>query len=170
MEGGLVRTGSKGKGADGKPNEQNLDFGIWRNHLRQMATALDLSTLAKADPHQRRAAVYEGLPVKMLRALMKRGDISVGDLSRVIANRRTLERRLKDGERLNREESDRLARFLPILDLTEHIFGSTDAAMRWLRKPMRAFDGVAPLDLLSTSAGAQEVELRLQQSRHGMVA
>ena len=138
--------------------------------MRQMATALDLSALSAADIKERRVAVYDGLPVKMLRALMKRGDISIGDLSRVIAPRRTLERRLKDGERLNREESDRLARFLPILELCEHIFGGTDPAMRWLRKPMRAFDGVAPLDLLATGAGAEEVNLLLQQSMHGMVA
>jgi len=135
-----------------------------------MPSAIDLDSLATADIQQRRAAVYDGLPVKMLRALMKRGDISIGDLSRVIAPRRTLERRLKEGERLNREESDRLARFLPILDLCEHIFGNTDAAMRWLRKPMRAFGGVAPLDLLTTSAGSEEVEELLEQSRHGIVA
>ena len=135
-----------------------------------MATALDLGTLAAADIQARRVAVYEGIPGKMLRALMKRGDIGISDLSRVIAPRRTLERRLKEGERLNREESDRLARFLPILDLCEHIFGDTDSAMRWLRKSMRAFGGVAPLDLLATSAGSDEVEELLEQSRHGMVA
>ena len=135
-----------------------------------MATAHDLSDLAKADHRQRRTAVYEGLPVKMLRLLMNRGEISIGDLSRVIANRRTLERRLKDGDRLNREESDRLARFLRTLNLAEEIFEDVDAAMRWLRSPKRAFGNVAPLDLLATSAGAEEVDLRLHQSMHGMVA
>jgi putative toxin-antitoxin system antitoxin component (TIGR02293 family) len=135
-----------------------------------MHAALNLDTLTKADTTRRRLAVYEGLPVKMLRALLKRGDISIGDLSRVIAQRRTLERRLKDGDRLNREESDRLARFLPILELCEHIFGGTDPAMRWLRKPKRAFGGVAPLDLLATSSGSEEVNELLQQSMHGMLA
>lgn len=143
---------------------------MWRCYVRHVPTTIELPTLAENDVRKRRIAVYEGLPVKMLRALMKRGDITIGDLSRVIAHRRTLERRLKDGERLNREESDRLARFLPILDLCEQIFGNTDAAMRWLRKPKRAFGGVAPLDLLATSAGADEVNLLLQQSMHGMLA
>lgn len=135
-----------------------------------MATAHDLSTLARADHHERRVAVHDGLPVKMLRALMKRGDIGIGDLSRVIANRRTLERRLKDGDRLNRDESDRLARFLRTLALAEEIFEDIDAAMRWLRRPKRAFGNVAPLDLIATSSGAEEVDLRLHQSMHGMVA
>lgn len=135
-----------------------------------MSAVLDLDALAGADTQQRRVAVYAGLPVKMLQALMRRGNISIGDLSRVIAQRRTLERRLRDGERLNREESDRLARFLPILDLCEHIFGGTDAAMDWLRSPKRAFGGTAPLDLLATSSGSEEVNELLQQSLHGIVA
>lgn len=135
-----------------------------------MEPALNIDTLARADTNRRRLAVYEGLPVRMLRALLKRGDISIGDLSRVIAQRRTLERRLKDDVRLNREESDRLARFLPILDLCEHMFGGTLEAMRWLRKPMRAFGGVAPLDLLATSTGSDEVTELLEQARHGIVA
>ena len=138
--------------------------------MRQMATALDIDTLARADTMDRRVAVYGGLPVKMLRALLKRGDITIADLARVIAPRRTLERRLKDGDRLNREESDRLARFLPVLETCEHIFGGTIKAMHWLRRPKRAFGGVPPLDLLATSTGAEEVNELLQQSRHGMLA
>jgi len=135
-----------------------------------MATALDLDMLTKADTQQRRVAVYEGLPVKMVRALLNRGEITMGDLARFIAPRRTLERRLKDGDRLNREESDRLARFLPILELCEYTFGGTGPAIRWLRKPLRTFNGVASLDLLATSAGAQEVNELLERGRHGMLA
>ncbi|MCA1652977.1 MAG: antitoxin Xre/MbcA/ParS toxin-binding domain-containing protein [Sphingomicrobium sp.] len=135
-----------------------------------MATALSLDTLAKADTTDRRVAVYQGLPVNMLRALLKRDDISIADLARVIAPRRTLERRLKENERLSRDESDRLARFLPILDLCTYTFGDDERAMRWLRKPMRVFGGVAPLDLLATSAGSREVYELLERGRHGMLA
>ncbi len=138
--------------------------------MRQMATAHNLETLAKADTTDRRVAVYEGLPAKMLRALLKRGEITMSDLARVIAPRRTLERRLKDGDRLSRGESDRLARFLPILDLCVHIFGDMAEAMDWLRSPLRVFGEVAPLDLLSTSAGSEEVNELLQRGRHGMLA
>ena len=135
-----------------------------------MADAIDVDLLKKAGSQTRRVAVYEGLPVKMVRALLSRDEFTIGDLARFIAPRRTLERRMKEGERLNREESDRLARFLPILDLCEYTFGGTGPAVRWLRKPLRTFNGIAPFDLMSTSAGAQEVHELLERGRHGMLA
>lgn len=138
--------------------------------MRQMATALTLDELAKGDVSTRREAVLQGLPVKMLRALLKGGELTLADLSRVIAPRRTLERRLRDGERLSLDESDRLARFLSILALTEHIFGSRREATDWLRQPLWVLGDNAPLDLLRTQAGADEVEDLLERSRHGMLA
>lgn len=133
-----------------------------------MATAL--KNLARSDPRVRRRAVEHGLPVKMLRTLLADKKITISDLSRFLAPRRTLERRLKESERLSEEESDRLARFLSVLELCEYTFGGRAEAMDWLRTPLGAFDGHAPIDLLRTSAGSQEVENLLELGRHGMLA
>jgi putative toxin-antitoxin system antitoxin component (TIGR02293 family) len=115
-------------------------------------------------------AIEMGLPVKMLRVLLKDGEIGINDLARIIAPRRTLERRLKEGERLTMEESDRLARFLTILELCEYLFGDRHEAMDWLRSPMLSFNERAPIDLLRTSAGSEAVNNLLQRGRHGMLA
>lgn len=122
------------------------------------------------DAFDRARAIELGLPVKMMRVLLKDGEISVNDLARVIAPRRTLERRLRDGDRLTTEESDRLARFMTILELCEYLFGDRHEAMDWLRSPMLSFNEAMPIDLLKTSAGSEAVNELLQRGRHGMLA
>jgi len=122
------------------------------------------------DALTRAHAIELGLPVKMLRVLMKDGEISVSDLARFLAPRRTLERRLKDGERLTMEESDRLARFMTILELCEEMFGNRHEAMDFLRSKLPAFNEESPIDLLKTSAGTEAVNNLLQRGLHGMLA
>lgn len=135
-----------------------------------MATALALRDALPSNSLRRAQAVEHGLPIKMLRALLKDGEITLADLSRVIAPRRTLERRIKENDRLTVDESDRLARFMTILELCEHIFGDRHEAMDWLRSPMLAFQERAGLDLLRTAAGGEAVNNLLQRGRHGMLA
>lgn len=122
--------------------------------------------LPKAATPARARAIEQGLPVKMLRVLMRGYDLGVADLARIIAPRRTLERRLANNERLSAEESDRLARLMNLLELAETVFDARADAVRWLAAPRRAFDERAGFDLLRTEAGGRVVEdqlLRLQQ-------
>lgn len=138
--------------------------------MRLMATKLKGLDELPHEPLVRARAIELGLPIKMIRVLMKDGEITIGDLARFVAPRRTLERRLKAGERLSVDESDRLARFFPILDLCEYTFGNRHEAMDWLRAPLMTFDKQAPIDLLRTSAGAEAVNNLLERGRHGMLA
>lgn len=138
--------------------------------MRHMAVALKIEDLSRAHDTVRRQAVEQGLPVEMLRTLLADGVITLAHLARVVGPRRTLERRLKLGERLTVEESDRLARFMHILDVATHTFGDKAEAVEWLAGPKRAFDGAAPMDLVRTSVGAQEVENFFIRAAHGMLA
>lgn len=135
-----------------------------------MATTLKAAPPVLVDALDRARAIEIGLPVKMLRVLLKDGEISINDLARVIAPRRTLERRLKENERLSVDESDKLARFMTILELSEYMFGDRHAAMDFLRSKLPAFDDEAPIDLLRTSAGTEAVNNLLQRGLHGMLA
>lgn len=135
-----------------------------------MATALQIETFAKAGLMAQHRAIETGLPVKMVRALMKDGEITLTDFARFLAPRRTLDRRLKENERLTIDESDRLARFMTILALCEHIFGDRHEAMDWLRTDLWTFDNRAPIELLKTGTGTENVNNLLQRSRHGMLA
>jgi putative toxin-antitoxin system antitoxin component (TIGR02293 family) len=134
-----------------------------------MATAASLDRLPRGGDMERVRAIESGLPVKTLRHLLGRG-FTIGDVARVVAPRRTLERRLKSGGRLTVEESDRLARLSQAYDLAMETFDDPAETIDWLRSPLKAFDEHAPLDLLKTSAGASAVENLLQRALHGMLA
>ena len=110
------------------------------------------------------------MPIKAVRDLLADPAITMADLARVIAPRRTLERRLKERTRLTARESDRLSGFVTILDMVSTMFGSNDTAMDWLRRPKRQFDGRAPIDMMATNAGAHAIEELLMRARFGMLA
>ncbi|MET0061361.1 MAG: antitoxin Xre/MbcA/ParS toxin-binding domain-containing protein [Candidatus Thiodiazotropha endolucinida] len=96
--------------------------------------------------------------------------LTKSDMERLVMPRRTLTHRIKKGERLTREESDRIARVARIVAMAEETFGNRDKASRWLHKPKRAFDSQTPIDLLDTEEGARIVEDRLFRIAHGLAA
>jgi putative toxin-antitoxin system antitoxin component (TIGR02293 family) len=99
------------------------------------------------------------------------GDVlKKSDMERLVMPRRTLNHRIKKGERLTRDESDRVARVARIVATAEETFGNRDKASRWLHKPQRGFSGQRPIDLLDTEEGARVVEDRLFRIAHGLAA
>jgi putative toxin-antitoxin system antitoxin component (TIGR02293 family) len=92
------------------------------------------------------------------------------DMDRLVMPRRTLTHRIKKGERLTREESDRVTRVARIVAMAEETFGNREKASRWLHKPKRGFDDQTPIDLLDTEEGARIVEDRLFRIAHGLAA
>ncbi|MCJ8157198.1 antitoxin Xre/MbcA/ParS toxin-binding domain-containing protein [Sphingomonas sp. LaA6.9] len=135
-----------------------------------MATAFSLERFVKAPPLRQAEAVARGLPVKAVRDLVADPAISIADVARIIGPRRTLDRRLKQDERLTPEESDRFARFVTVLQAAAQIFGDRARAMAWLDAPKQRFDGARPIDLLKSDAGTRLVEEVLIQARHGFTA
>ena len=57
-----------------------------------------------------------------------------------------------------------------IASSAEQVFGESERAWRWLRKPKRYFDGKTPIDMLATEAGARLVEEMIVQIDDGMAA
>jgi putative toxin-antitoxin system antitoxin component (TIGR02293 family) len=54
--------------------------------------------------------------------------------------------------------------------MAERVFGESERAWRWLRKPKRRFDGKKPVEMLGTEAGARLVEEAIGQIDHGIFA
>lgn len=133
-----------------------------------MTDAAMLTDVARVDPWGRLAAVEAGLPVKMLRVVMRDYGFTLASLAGVIAVRRTLERRLDSGERFNLEESERLARLVRTLDLAQEIFKDRVRVREWLTGAKASFDDRSPLSLLKTEAGGRWVEERLLQLKYGV--
>lgn len=135
-----------------------------------MATAFSFDRFLNAPLLSRVREVEQGLPVGALRAVADGKVVTLSDLIGVVAARRTLDRRIAENGRLTLDESDRLARFAEILDLTTQVIGDRQSAMDWLRAPKQRLDGERPLDLMRTYSGGEAVVNLLNQARYGMLA
>ncbi|MEO1746221.1 MAG: antitoxin Xre/MbcA/ParS toxin-binding domain-containing protein [Pseudomonadota bacterium] len=94
--------------------------------------------------------------------------LSKDEIYMLIAPRRTLQRRMKDGGQLSLEESDRVHRIERILTHADRVFGDKQKARRWLRTRNRALEGAVPVDLLASETGAREVEQLIGRVEYGM--
>lgn len=135
-----------------------------------MATALSPAKFAKDQADHQLAAVEAGLPVKMLRVLTRDYGFTIGDFAAFIASRRTLERRIADGERLTVEESERLGRLLRLIDLAAEVFKEPARTRDWLRHPHWTLKDRSPLELMRTENGGRLVEEQLLQLKWGFFA
>lgn len=82
---------------------------------------------------------------------------------------RTVQRFEADKDRqLSSEQSSRTWKFAEILARATPVFGSQDAAEKWLSEPARALEGKKPIELLATQPGTQLVEDLLQQIDYGV--
>ncbi|MEW7996166.1 MAG: antitoxin Xre/MbcA/ParS toxin-binding domain-containing protein [Candidatus Thiodiazotropha endolucinida] len=115
-------------------------------------------------------AVRHGFLPTVTEKLFDGSVLKKSDMERLVMPRRTLTHRIKNGERLTREESDRIARVARIVAMAEETFGNREKASRWLHKPKRGFEGQTPIDMLDTEEGARIVEDRLFRIAHGLAA
>ncbi|WP_442582431.1 type II RES/Xre toxin-antitoxin system antitoxin [Mesorhizobium sp. ASY16-5R] len=92
------------------------------------------------------------------------------EIDALVVSRRTLARRKAGNEPLSVAESDRALRLERIAEHADRVFGNRQKAQRWLRSEIIALDGVRPIDLLRTEAGAREVEQELHRIDYGMLA
>ena len=80
---------------------------------------------------------------------------------------RTLARR-RTTRRLHPDESDRVFRFARIAAKASEVLGSEEKAGLWFHRPNRALNHQAPLTLLGTDAGIEQVETVLGRLEHGV--
>jgi putative toxin-antitoxin system antitoxin component (TIGR02293 family) len=109
-----------------------------------------------------------GLPYAALEAVAKRYEVPVARLAQVLGlPARTLARRKKE-RRLSAEESDRLVRLARVTAVAEDVLETREIATEWLRAPNGALGSVAPIDLLGTDLGAEQVETILVRIDYGV--
>nr|GAJ31140.1 hypothetical protein BDOA9_0103140 [Bradyrhizobium sp. DOA9] len=103
-------------------------------------------------------------------ALKRLANYSDDEIHALVVPKRTLARRLSDGEPLTVEETDKAVRLARVDRLAANVFGDAAKAHRWLRKPKKALGGETPLAYLATEAGARVVEEMLHRIDHGILA
>jgi putative toxin-antitoxin system antitoxin component (TIGR02293 family) len=99
-----------------------------------------------------------------------RGGLSDAEAYQLIVPRRTLAHRVAKHQPLSKDESDKAVRVARITAMGEQVFGESERAWRWMRKPKRRFGGQTPIEMLATEAGARLVEEMIAQIDDGPAA
>jgi putative toxin-antitoxin system antitoxin component (TIGR02293 family) len=111
-----------------------------------------------------------GFPTEVVKTLLQRSVLSPSEVFDWIVPRRTFAHRVERHQRLNLEESNRVARVARIYAITVDTLGDREKAARWLRRPIRQFAGRSPMEMLRTETGARQVEDLLGRISHGIAA
>ena len=114
------------------------------------------------------AEVHKGLPYGAVEALQGSLQVTAGELADALQLPvRTLARRRQE-HRLRADESDRVYRLARVWAHAIEVFGSPPRAAEWMRRPNRALRQAAPLSLLDTDIGAEQVDDVLGRIEHGI--
>ncbi len=129
-------------------------WGVLRTRLADYAAVIDRTRT--------------GLPYGALEALARRYRIELPLVARVVGLPARTHARRKKERQLSAAESDRLLRLARVAAEAESVLGAPDKAGQWLQKPNRALRGAAPLALLDTDLGAEQVVTVLGRIEHGV--
>lgn len=109
-----------------------------------------------------------GLPVESFDDLREHLNLSDNYLAQIVQiPKRTLTRRRLKG-RFNTDESERVMRSTQVYEMAADVFGNSEKARRWLKKPARGLGGRIPLEYADTYIGANEVIKLLGRIDHGI--
>ncbi len=113
--------------------------------------------------------IRQGFPVSVFASLRDRAKLSEDVIcSSLRIAKRTAARRKKDAERLKPVESELLLRLARVLASATEVLGTEDKGRQWLTTANRALAGAAPIDLLDTGLGFEEVMDVLTRIEHGV--
>ena len=116
-----------------------------------------------------RVRIKSGLPYRSLESVRERFHLSLPETAAVLhVPLRTLARR-RLGRKLDAHESDRLYRLARIAAHAVVVFGTDEKAATWLRRPNRALNHEAPIQILDTDEGARQVDDVLGRIEYGVV-
>ena len=113
--------------------------------------------------------VRRGLSIESFKRVANYYQLSDVQMSKVIGTSiRTIVRLQKEDKPLNATWSDRLYRLARVAAQAQEVFESADTATSWLKRPNRGLNGHAPVDLLDTDAGTEQVVELLDRIEYGV--
>ena len=114
------------------------------------------------------AVTRKGVAPEMIAALID-GGFARREVEWIVPSR-TLSHRRQNGRPLTANETGCFLRTVKIWAMARAVFGGSERALAWLRKPRRSFGGISAMELLRTEAGGQVVEETLGQLDEGYFA
>lgn len=113
--------------------------------------------------------VRRGFSIESFKRVANYYQLSDADLSKAIGTSvRTIVRLQKEDKPLNATWSDRLYRMARVAAQAQDVFESADTATSWLKRPNRSLNGHAPVELLDTDAGTEQVSELLDRIEYGV--
>ncbi|NJO93160.1 MAG: DUF2384 domain-containing protein [Hydrococcus sp. RM1_1_31] len=113
--------------------------------------------------------VRQGLPISAFKQVADYYKLPESQMASLVGtSKRTLERLQKENKPLNLNWSDRLYRLARVAAIAEQVFESSSTALDWLKRPNRTLEGVAPITLLDTDAGVEQVSELLGRIEYGV--
>lgn len=111
-----------------------------------------------------------GLPVDVIDNIRHWSAMTRGEIMKVTGiNERNIARRKSAGRNLSPDESERVARFVRVMDAAVRLFdGNKEDATQWLSRPVKGLGNVAPITLLATESGALDVLDLIGRLEHGV--
>jgi putative toxin-antitoxin system antitoxin component (TIGR02293 family) len=111
----------------------------------------------------------KGLSVNTVHVLRTRAGLTDEETYRLIAPRRTLNRREALRQSLSRDEADKAIRIARVTARAQQVFSAKpEYAGEWLRAPNKTLRERTPMHALATESGARMVEELLIGIEHGM--
>ncbi len=127
-------------------------------HLTQKARQVGLSALIRS-----------GLPPKSAFSIQKTIGASNQALEKIIGiSYRTLLRHVEKSNNLSPVASDRIVRFLSVLNDAAKTMGTVEDGVAWMNRPCKPLGDQKPVEMLDTVAGTSEVVDILGRIRHGV--
>ena len=113
--------------------------------------------------------VRRGLPIESFKRVASYYQLSDAQMSKAIGTSvRTIVRLQKEDKPLDATWSDRLYRLARVAAQAQDVFESAQTATSWLKRPNRGLNGHAPVDLLDTDAGTEQVVELLDRIEYGV--
>ena len=113
--------------------------------------------------------VRRGLSIESFKRVANYYQLSDAQMSKVVGTSvQTIVRLQKEDKPLNATWSDRLYRLARVAAQAQNVFESAQTATSWLKRPNRGVNGHAPVDLLDTDAGTQQVVELLDRIEYGV--
>ena len=146
---------------------------VVRSRKRKLAKGLfansPLAFLDLGEPEQVIERTRKGLPaqtIDFVAGLLALSRSALLDIVRIPLS--TAERRLRIGESLTAEESDRIIRVAKILRKAVEVFGDEHQGKAWMTDSVSSLGGCSPLSLLDTIEGYDLVTNTLARIEYGV--
>lgn len=143
-----------------QPNLYSTVFGGTAKHFNALgASSFDMLTLSR-----------QGLPKSGLMALAQKISLTLNEFANILhLSERTLQR-YDDNAIIKTEYAEKAVELARLYTRGQEVFGSLDKFKTWMKTPLHAFKGEAPVSLLDTSIGFDMVFKELGRIEHGIFA